>query len=370
MPETVLVDNREGLNKLRNKWDALFELCPGAGIFQSWEWVASCAEFFSRDNSISLLCVQEEGRVIGIAPLEITRVPGLPVRRLQFIGTGVSDSLDFLVLPGFEEEFFGAVRTWLEENFRLWDVMDLQDLPPSSQTPRAFACRRWRSVCRDQNVNYYMELPATWDEFLQGLSKKRRHEIRRLERVMREDHDVLCTVLPREELTQGIDTLFSLHTGRWQQRGETGIFYGENRRKFYTQVAGLLWDKGWLRMQGIKLDGRLKAVGWCFACKGRAGYYITGWDTSLACLSIGSNLLSFSVRDSIEQGLAEYDFLRGNEDYKSHWTKNVRMTRRLVIHRGDLRSLLAACAAAAERRIGYRTRRLLQKCLHRTESPA
>jgi CelD/BcsL family acetyltransferase involved in cellulose biosynthesis len=361
MLELTLADNRESLNKLRYGWDNLFSLCPGASVFQSWEWVSSCIEFLGNDKRMFLLCAQEGGRVVGIAPFEIIPVLGLPLRRLQFIGTGVSDILDFLVLPGYEERFGEAVCRWLEENSHAWDLIDLHDLPPYSLVPDVLNGRGWRSDCLDQNVNYFMPLPSSWDDFLQEIGKKQRHEIRRHERVMAESHEALCTVLSREELLPGLDTLFALHTSRWQQHGENGIFYGEARREFYRRVAELFYDKGWLRLQAIKLDGELKAVGWCFTCRGKAGYYIIGWDTSLSHESIGTNLLAFSIRDSIEQGLAEFDFLRGDESYKARWTKSVRMTKRLMICRNDLRSRLGSQAAAAECRMDDFGKRLLQK---------
>lgn len=370
MLKISLIDSREGINKLHGKWDELFKLCPGASVFQSWEWVASCAEFLGGGRRIFLLCAQEGDQIVGIAPLETTPVLGLPVRRLQFTGTGISDILDFLVLPGFEERFFQAVCAWLDKNPRLWDVIDLHDLPSDSRTPKAFTGKGWRSICRDQNMNYYRPLPPSWDEYLQEFGRKKRHEIRRIERVLSDEHEVLRTVLSKEELAAGMDTLFSLHTNRWQQMGDTGIFCEESRRRFYNRIAELFYDKGWIRLQCIKLDGKLKAVGLCFTCNGKAGYYITGWDASLAGISLGSNLLAFSIKDSIEQGLTEFDFLRGAEDYKSHWTKHVRMTKRLFIYRRDLRSLFGLYAAAAEKRIGYRTRRFIQRNLRRPESHA
>jgi CelD/BcsL family acetyltransferase involved in cellulose biosynthesis len=211
-----------------------------------------------------------------------------------------------------------------------------------------------------------MPLPSSWDEFLQKLGKNQRREVRRHEKALADGHEVSYTVLSREELPAGLEALFSLHTSRWQQSGDTGIFCGERRREFYRRVAELCYDKGWLRLQGIRLNGELKAIGWCFTCKNKAGYYIIGWDTSLSHVSAGSNLLAFSIKDSIEQGLQEFDFLRGGEEYKTRWTKTVRMTKRFLVSRGDLRSRLGSCALAAERRMGYRTRKLL----HRTESPA
>ncbi|MEE8169416.1 MAG: GNAT family N-acetyltransferase [Phycisphaerae bacterium] len=53
----------------------------------------------------------------------------------------------------------------------------------------------------------------------------------------------------------------------------------------------------------------------------RAYYYQSGWDPAAAALSPGMLCLARAIRVAIEEGLCVFDFLRGSESYKSHWTQ-------------------------------------------------
>jgi CelD/BcsL family acetyltransferase involved in cellulose biosynthesis len=62
-------------------------------------------------------------------------------------------------------------------------------------------------------------------------------------------------------------------------------------------------------------------------------YYQAGWDpdSPLAALSPGAVLMARSIRDAVEHGLAYYEFLRGDEAYKSRWTKQFRTTSTVLL---------------------------------------
>jgi CelD/BcsL family acetyltransferase involved in cellulose biosynthesis len=64
-------------------------------------------------------------------------------------------------------------------------------------------------------------------------------------------------------------------------------------------------------------------------------YYQAGWDpdSALASLSPAVVLMAQSIRDAIEQRSTYYEFLRGDEAYKSRWTKTYRTTSTLLIAR-------------------------------------
>src|SRR5215813_44674 len=83
---------------LRPEWDALLERAE-ASLFQTWEWQWSWWRHFGRGR-LCLLTARRSGLLAGIAPLMLGRYFGLPLRRLQFIGTLGTDYLDLILARG------------------------------------------------------------------------------------------------------------------------------------------------------------------------------------------------------------------------------------------------------------------------------
>jgi hypothetical protein len=57
--------------------------------------------------------------------------------------------------------------------------------------------------------------------------------------------------------------------------------------------------------------------GWSYG--GRYAYYLAGFDPAWSRHSVGLLLLAHTIRAAAEEGAAEYDLLRGDEDYKDRF---------------------------------------------------
>jgi CelD/BcsL family acetyltransferase involved in cellulose biosynthesis len=160
-------------------------------------------------------------------------------------------------------------------------------------------------------------------------------------------------VLAPDEVPEGMSALFRLHTLRWRQRWLPGVLAGAHRQNFHQDVARGFSLKNWLRLYAIRLDHEIQAVLYCFSYQGKGYYYLGGFEPALSKYSLGTVLTAYAIHDSIEAGLNEFDFLRGNEPYKARWTRNHRMNYRLLLRKSTLRSDLATGMVHGERRIEH-----------------
>ena len=55
---------------------------------------------------------------------------------------------------------------------------------------------------------------------------------------------------------------------------------------------------------------------YCFNHGGKGYYYQGGFEPQLARYSPGTVLTAHAIRDAIDRGASEFDFLRGDEPYK------------------------------------------------------
>src|SRR3990172_2236303 len=152
-------------------------------VFVLPAWLKLWWQQFKPDAELYLGAVRRDGKIIGIAPLQ------LKDGKASLIGSqDVCDYLDFIVAPGAESEFFGSILDDLRK--KGITHLDLHCLRPES-----FVLTKLVDIARDrgcgvliqpEDVSVEMDLPASFDEYLERLGTKQRHEVKRKMRKLAE----------------------------------------------------------------------------------------------------------------------------------------------------------------------------------------
>jgi CelD/BcsL family acetyltransferase involved in cellulose biosynthesis len=266
-----------------------------------------------------VLVARRRDEIVGLAPLYRY---GHGLRRIRFIGQGQSDYCNFVLS---REDADGAARFlwgYIVGSLGLGDLVHLADVPAGSALgrlqPSGGGFRRIGGECCPG-----LALPGDWETYRKTLSKSFRRKIgqdrRHLERVAglkiarAEDGDV----------RRAIDELSRLHERWWTvgKRAEGGIFRWSQALAFHEEVALRFAEKGWLRTYVLSAGGRTRAVLHAFRFRDTCSAYITGHDPDPAWknYSVVSMLFARAIEDAIREGASYFDFLRGDEWYKSRW---------------------------------------------------
>lgn len=380
MAVVEVVTEAQGLEDLRDEWRNLLAGCPAATPFQSHEWLATWWRFFGRARPGRRLFVatvrDQGGTLIGLAPLMTSPWYGLPIRRLSFLGEGVSDYHDFLAMDGRESDVCRAVYAFLAR-VGSWHAGDLNQLREGGllhlNPPAAESRLRW--LDRPQEVCPYVRYPLAndpaqrWKGLLCSLGKKMRYNIGYYERALRKTREVeLGAARDEREVDQALTSLFELHKRRWNQRWMPGVFASSRVREFHRAAAPKLLERGMLRLHTLSLDGEIEAVLYCMALGNRTCYYQAGFEPSLARLSLGTILTAHAMKGSIDEGRDEFDFLRGDEPYKARWTAgSTRMNTRRLIAKSGAALAVSGRIAATEHALETRAKHWMH---HRSEGKA
>lgn len=352
----------DDVSTLRGHWDDLLDRAVNHSIFQTWEWTFCCYRHFTKDDNILLLSVWDDGKLAGLVPMQINYLWKLPVRRLQFAGNGISDYLDFIVDSKIESAVLSCIYDWLNENGKNWDILDLQSVPEWSTIFRYQNIDQLDQSTIDQDISFSISLPATYDEYIKSLGKKTRSDLRYHERLTDRSFDnVRYHIYGISDFQSGLKELYHLHTLRWQDKGQSGVLSESVVRDFYIDVAGYLAKRGWLRLESLFLDDKIAAIDLNFAYRGKVYGYIRGFDLEYSKYSPGSLLMVKSIESAIEQGMKEFDFMKGNESYKKHWTNSRSTSLRIVAKNSNIRSHFGSMISQVDRKIGWRTRKYLHQ---------
>jgi CelD/BcsL family acetyltransferase involved in cellulose biosynthesis len=178
----------------------------------------------------------------------------------------------------------------------------------------------------------YIPLPADWETYLSGIDKKQRHEIRRKMR--------------RAEEAAGEVRWYIVEDGSTLEAETEGFLRlmsnDEDKAKFLTpamrahmhKAVRCAFEAGCLQLAFLEVKGE-KAAGYLnFDYLDKMWIYNSGLDFKFSEYSPGWVLLANLIRYAIETGHAEFDFMRGNEDYKYRFGAVDRYVMRLKVSRG------------------------------------
>ncbi|MDB5467045.1 MAG: hypothetical protein JWQ46_1807 [Phenylobacterium sp.] len=301
-----------GLEALRADWSELFHATPAASPFQSPDWLLPWRRRFLAEG-LWTLAIRRDGRLVGLAPLFIHR------RQVTLLGNGISDRLDLLARPGWEAQVAEAVLAHMERRSDLWDSCDFRDLPPHAVLLRA----PWRGPGADTSEPdepcRVLQLPDRAEAVIDALPAKLRQNLRNRARRAAQAGAVAFESADAAGLDPAVDALLHLHRRRWRAKGEDGVLTDAAVEAFHRDAAPGLLRQRLLRLNLMRLDGRVIAAQYLLVRGETACSYINGFDPHYAALAPGALLLRFSVEQSVREGACAFDFLRGREAYKAEW---------------------------------------------------
>jgi CelD/BcsL family acetyltransferase involved in cellulose biosynthesis len=268
------------------------------------------------------------------------------------------------------------------ENAHDFDGVLLFDLADDALLANTLGRSRDRWIAR--KLSPWQTLPVVRlggdkDTFHESLSKNMRYNMKRKERKMLEcfPRARLQVATNIDELERVMAALFRLHTLRWRSKGQTGNFAYPGVREFHAKVCPRLLEEGVLRIYWLDLDRETQRVGavlYCLRHGKRELYLQAGMDPALEGLSAGFCLLKWVIERCSEEGLSEFDMLRGTEGYKRHWAHAERRTLVLEVAKSTLRGALWNGARNARKEsVGFLKRHLPSEVvreLKRLSAPA
>lgn len=324
------ITDSSAFEALLPEWSELWERCPSATPFQSPEWLLTWWKHFGNDNLFAL-ALRNGKRLAGLAPLFIFRQRDSGALQLSMVGSGISDYLDFLMEPGIASTGTQAVFEYLAARKPKWDVCDLQELRRESTLLAAVAASGLRAEISAMEVCPTLVLPASVETFRAGLSARFRKRLRHIAKGLEKAGGFSTGHADGKTLTKFLNALFRLHSAAWEERNHTGVLADAAVKAFHREVAARFLERGWLRLRALRLGGSIIAVLYSFAAKGRLYSYLSGFDPVAAEFSPGKFILWLAIEDAIREGIREFDFLRGNEEYKYLWGPEDRINYRLQI---------------------------------------
>ncbi len=311
-----LIDGVDAFAKLANEWDTLVSKSMTNTPFQLHTYQKAWWTYLHpEDGTLHTIAVRDSNdQLIGIASLYL--IEGI----LYFNGcVEETDYLDLISSATNAEAVWTAVFDCLcSSEFPKWHGLSLCNIPetsPSRTILPQIAAKRGFSLQETINeVCPIIPLPETFDDYLAQIDSKQRREIKRkLRRAFGADAQ-LVQVTQEDNITEAVDTFLELLQ---QSTFEKRDWLNNGRTQLFHAVAKAAQEAGTLQLLFMEVDGQKAAALFNFNYNGRIWVYNSGLDPDkFGNLSLGVVISAKAIELGIEQGAAEFDFLRGNETYK------------------------------------------------------
>jgi CelD/BcsL family acetyltransferase involved in cellulose biosynthesis len=280
-------------------------------------WWEYCGGGEWKSAELVLVSARENGKLIGIAPLFLSEYDGQSA--LLLIGSiEISDYLDLIVRMDDHARFLTGLLDFLASTLPdNWRGVDWYNLPDSSPTLIALKAestqRGWTHLEEMYRPTPRIALNGSFDEYLGHVEKKQRHEIRRkMRRAEESGRGVRWYISDMNDVEAEIDSFLGLME---HDQGKAGFLHDDMRAQMRA-VIRTAHENGWLWLAFLEADGQRIAACLNFDYNNKLWGYNAGVNRDFMDLSPGWVLLGYVLQWACENNRSEFDFMRGDEEYK------------------------------------------------------
>lgn len=346
-----IIHERRRLEELAGEWNPLLARSRADAAFLTWEFISAWLDVVRPGCELRVIVVRnDDGELAGIAPFYIRRLllgRAVPFRCLRVLGddAAASDYPDLIIRSDLEPAVLEALARCLAD-LPGWDGLWLARAAGWTGAPdrlRALAAGGGFHLRARTRPFSIVDLPGSYAAYLEKLSSKTRYNLRRGRRQCETAGGCklrVCETL--EQVVPLMAELERLHQQHWEAAGDAGAFRRNPRlRALFEEVARRFLPRGWLRLAGLEVGGRIRAVQFGYAYRGVYSAIQEGYDPDLAGVTcgVGNVARAAAIEAAIAEGIRVYDFLDGATWHKQRWGADTREGYDVFLLRRTIRTL-------------------------------
>ncbi len=319
-------------------WNRLLVLDGSPNVFMSYGWFNAWIRQHAEESPSSriapfVLKLLQDGQVTGIAPLA-RRISSraLRIRKISF-ATHHSDYNDLMVGSDLDGQT-SAIVEFLAKNKREWDLVDLRELRDTGD-----GCKSLEQALQRSGLPYriftepegcpFLRIEGNAATVMQRLSGHVRRTLRRRSEKA-QDEDMRIRIIERPDLEPGlVDTLTALDWKKQAHRSSP-VFFAAYPRAF-KEVFEKLGPMNQLYVALLEIGNQPVAFQLGFRCGKKFWDYTKAYDRAYSRFAPGTLLLPALLDYCADGGFEEYDFLRGEEEYKLIWSSGIHRRFRVIV---------------------------------------
>ena len=319
-----VMDTLSEIEAISGEWDSLLDQSPCNRAFSCSKWfIFSCC----LDQSLTprVLIARRGGVIAGVLPMVLHKDAG--------VATFVSDLSDYNDIVALEndETIVAGLLNYAVSHKDGYKRIVLSRLRSDSNCLRGVRALKQPAYFDYQltGSTQYVQLNATFEEYLNTRSKNFRKSFRRAQRNAGDCNLTIRELQPESFSPEAVAEVFlSLNRDRW---GAESYYLLPFPKSFVLKLLPHLFAEGRMRVFALKQVDKLLGLDLCMVGKNSLCTWNGGFLTESERWSPGNLLIAAGIRRALDLKLAEYDLLRGDESYKKRWANNSRPMLRIEV---------------------------------------
>ena len=305
------------LDKIKPLWQ-LLENKVKPYPFTQWWYQNLYTRHFVQTDKLRLLGIFDHAALLAVGAFEVVHNKAIFLGMKPVLGKEeVTDFGDLLIDPQAQD---GANLIWQKiiEHFKESDIKTLQLDYVREDSTTHIALKKYQP--KPQETSPFIQLPDSWEEYLSGLPRVKRKELKR--KIHRLEEEQAFQVCEGQINRADFDDFIRLHRLSDPAKEK---FMSEPMKAFFGDMVNapmVLWQP---QLCFLTIDHQRVASVLSFANSSTLLMYNSGFDPNFSYYSVGLLLKAFVIKESIKSHLKAVDFLRGSERYKydlggkDHW---------------------------------------------------
>jgi CelD/BcsL family acetyltransferase involved in cellulose biosynthesis len=321
-----VVTRLSDIHSISSDWDSLLERSPCNRAFSSSSWFLAACRHVPLMSPYVILARRGE-TLVGVLPLALTHdgeIAGFPGR--------FSDYNDLVALPE-ESHVLAGLLNYAISGSKSYKRVVLSNIRRDSNCMRAVQVLRLTGhrggpISQDR-ICRYIRLSSGYEEYLATRGRRFRKTLRYAHRQATSNNvEVRQLEVEHFPWDQLPDVFLSLHLSRM---GVKSCFASAEGESFAREMLPKLFAER--RMQVFALFEQEKPIGidLCMVGVNSLCAWNGGFSPEAEHWSPGRLLIDTEIKQAYAMQLEEYDFMRGEEDYKFGWATHSRVISQLEL---------------------------------------
>ena len=310
-----VIQDKNGLRSIASQWNKLAE--PFRSPLLRYEWFASCAETFYREEDLRVVVLRSGDNVSAIAPMVLVKRDG--INRLELIGVSILHEPCGLL---YVDE--GSLRALLKAVMELRHPTVLQrvllDSPVGKELKAAVRSKGFM-MNRATAKSAYVSITSDWETYYNSISSQRRYDYRRKQKRAEKEGGISFENICRDQknLDQLLEKAFRIEAVGWKGRKGSALLVNKKLQRFFRIYTDLARRDGILRIFFVNIAGEPAGMLIGLEYANRFWVLKLGYDESWGRCSPGIQITMETIRYSFENGLEAYEFLGSEEPWQNIW---------------------------------------------------
>ncbi|MDD2735999.1 MAG: GNAT family N-acetyltransferase [Desulfuromonadaceae bacterium] len=324
---------------LREEWDSLLDSMEHPLPFLTHFWIRILLESFGDINSLYIITVWNNKKLVGVLPLNKRIEKIAKVFRFSFLQKmPMAHCYNIICKLTDLELVLDAVKTFFSSHPKIWDVIILDNIPFEFGTVEKiiekFDNKDMSVFSQLGNGAYYIQISDDFEKYFSELNKSFRNNRKNMNNKMSRKGRVEFKVIDNYDI-EAINLFYDLENTGWKKQSGWPIKPSQVKIDCFNSIAKAFSENKQFLLTTLYVENEPVASIYGLLFKDTFYFYKLGVNYSYSeCekFSIGQAITYHMIKYCCENNIKRLDFFGPCYPYQAHWTKTINQRHTITIY--------------------------------------